>query len=116
MQITDFATDHHVDVGKTPNPLDQILRHRPIERPPGDQGHPRRATGEKHRRLARAVAAADQHDLLPGDKVRLEWRRPIMYRGALEILEPLERQSPVASAGGDHDAARLHTLAGCEGD
>ena len=61
---------------------------------------------EKHRRLARGIAAADDDDLLADAQLRLHRRRAVVHAGAFELREVLERRLAVLGARRDDHRAR----------
>ena len=63
---------------------------------------------EKHRGLARGVAAADDDDLLAGAELRLHRRRGVVHARAFELREVLERRLAVLRARRDDHRARRH--------
>src|SRR4029078_11621360 len=59
-----------IDVGRSEEGLDQIARHRALERGAADeQGHTAGVPREMHRRLPGRVAAADDVDTLSGPRL-----------------------------------------------
>ena len=84
------STPHQVDIGQAADPLDQVMRHGRRQRLRAT-GHAGGMAGEKDRRLARRIAAADQGDLLARAELRLERRCPIMDGRAFEILDRQHR-------------------------
>ena len=62
LKLRDLAPDHHLDVGLSADPLDQILRHGLLERTAGDQRHPAGASCKEDCRLTGGIAAADQRN------------------------------------------------------
>ena len=98
MQLADLTPDDDVDVGLRLDPLDQILGHGLVERPARDQRYVPGTAGEKDRRLSCRISTPDKRDILAGAQVRFERRRPIMNRRALELLQPLDAEAPIALA------------------
>ena len=62
----DLDPRHHLNVGQAADALDQIGRHGRRQGRRASSATLRGLAGEEDRRLARAIAAADQRDLLPG--------------------------------------------------
>ena len=62
--------------------------------------------GEEQSRLAGRVAAADDHDRRAGAEPGLHLGGRVVHAVALELLEPVDVEPPVArAAGDDHGAA-----------
>ena len=96
----------HLDVRRGLDRLDQVVRHAGLQRLAAhDHRHAARVAGEVERRLAGGVPAADDVDLLAGQRGGLRGRAAVEHARADELLERLDAEAAVGRAGGeDHDA------------
>src|SRR3546814_10639154 len=78
VQRRNFSSDDHLDVWQAFDSLDQILRHRPAERPANDHGYLFGPAGKIDGGLARRISSTDQGNLTVGAEIRFERRGPIM--------------------------------------
>jgi hypothetical protein len=69
------------------------------------------AAGQEHRRLTGGIAAADDHHLFRGAKLRLQSRGGVVDSLPFEALVVRDVQLAVAGAGGDHHGAAEHAAA-----
>lgn len=116
-EADDLALGVHLDVVALLDLLDEVVRHLQVERVAshhdvhGAVGAVRQVNG----RLAGAVGAADDEDLLVGVAV-LEGRRPVGHAVAQVGDDVGDRQPPVAHARGEHDRAGDERVARVVGD
>ena len=78
--------------------VDQVARHRRLERPPGDDVDLARVVGELDHRLPGRVRAADDHDVLLRALLRLDVGRRVVEAEALEPIGILGRQPAIVRA------------------
>ena len=103
----DFDAAHEADLGVGVDSLDQVVGHRLCEIGAADRDrHGAVALREVDRGLAGGVAAADHDDGGAVADPRLEVRGGVIDARALEALQILDRQPPVACARGDDHRAR----------
>src|SRR5262249_43036645 len=116
-QALDFNARHELDARVGLEPLDEVLGHAlgEVLAPDGDR-HTAAVLGEVESGLARGVAAADHDHGRPVADARLQIGCRIGDGGTLEALAVLDRQAPVAGAGGHDDRSRRDLAAVPEND
>src|SRR5262249_5414887 len=112
-----FGTGAHPDVGLRLDLLDQVVRHRRLQRrATHDDGHRVRLAGQVHRGLAGRVGPADHVDLFVLAVRRDGNGGPVVGAAAGQLVAAGRRQLTVGDAGGQDDRVRVDGAAVGEAD
>jgi hypothetical protein len=93
-----------VDVRQLCELLDQVVRHRLLQRAADEHRHPAGVLAEVHRRLAGGVRAADHDHVLVPARSRLGHRRAVVDARAGQLREARAVELAVGDAGRDEHA------------
>ncbi len=105
------------DVRDVPDLLDQVERHRPLQRRPADQDrHGLGAARQVHGGLPGGVRAADDVHVLVGARGGLGERGPVVDPAAGHVVEAGRGEAPVGDAGGEDHGVRVNSGAVREAD
>src|SRR3984957_13556679 len=97
-----FNAGHEIDSRVGLDPLDQVLRHALGEILPSNRDRDTAIVlGQVDRGLTRGVSTANDHHRSPAADARLEICRGVVNAGALEALEILDLEPPIARPGGE---------------
>jgi hypothetical protein len=111
VKLAHLCVGHERDSRIVGYPFDEVARHRCRKRAATDeQHHASCVAGEKERRLAGRVTAADDGDRLLPARFRLNLRRGEIDTEPAQLVEPTDVEAAVPRAGCNHHRA------GCDVD